>query len=242
MSKWLSISRTSLDELKNGNYTNIEWHTSSVPKMKGNFNDWNMELIVMPYYDNEYGKGIFLKNVYNGGPVARFYRTPVMIPEFLLPLDRSGKTIEIIFDNVIALNLYSMLSGKYDESYVEYGFNSGVLNVDRLLSNELFMDYSGSYMLALYDEEKAYDNMFKHDGCTVTLVYCPIVTDVYDSSVWAPVPKDIFMEYYESDFPNDYIGRFTEFYSYDPKSQDSRMNKRDKQVIASVLKNIENVK
>ena len=96
--KWLTISRSSLGELRKGNYKNINWYTSSVPDQINNYDMWNIELVVMPYFNNEYGEGILL---YNAPREARFFRTPMLIPDFLLSLDRE-KTI----NTIIALSLY----------------------------------------------------------------------------------------------------------------------------------------
>ena len=232
--KWLTISRSSLGELRKGNYKNINWYTSSVPDQINNYDMWNIELVVMPYFNNEYGEGILL---YNAPREARFFRTPMLIPDFLLSLDRE-KTINTIIANNETLNLCEMVKTKYDRDLVMQSFHEQELIPERVLEKDLYIKSLFRYTVAIYDEEEAFYTHRKK-GCTVTLVECPVVHELLDNKTWSPVPKDKFLEYHNSKFPDTYISTFTPYKYYDETSDDSRMNKKDAKLIADVFEQID---
>ena len=236
--KWLTVSRSSLEDLKRGNYEAVDWHISPVPDQVNNFDMWNMELVVMPYFNNGHGEGILLRNTYRE---ARFFRTPMLIPDFLYPIGGEDDLIKTVFSNNATLNLCEMVKSIYDRDTVMRSFHEQELNPDRVLHKDLSINYSKKYVLTIYDEKYAFD-VSRTKGCTVTIVECPIVDELSDHELWVPVPKDAFLEYYNSKFPDTYISRFTPYARYDESSNDSRMKRSDAKLIADVFAQIDSIK
>ena len=230
----LMIKRDSLMNLKNKKFDDIRWYMYDSESI-GDFEVWNIKVIFMPHYrENGEVKGVLLPTFYTkeDGSFAGLMMKKMVLPQYLLPFDGDMYSFLSAVYNIVCYALCEYRD-PWSLDMLDRGFDSGNLDLNLHIS-DYGWEYDDIYNIVIFDEEREYYNMHTGSGCNAYIVVSPNILTRGDEN-WVPVPKDEFMKYHYSKYPEAYISTFTDYDYYDENDIDARMSVEQSCIIADIF-------